>query len=444
MDRKGDVLRVRQALADRPTDRRPVRGGGERVWRRVLGTVTMVSIPIPMTSQTLRRLTADRLLRALRGGQVMTATELIGLTGLSRTAVHDVCNDLLSRGWIDESEALTTGAGPGRRPRRYSINADAGRVLGVDIGASTVRACVADLLGRPLAESSEFLPDWSVRTGTRQAVVDRVISQALEAAGAREQDILSVGVGVPAAVEHDGRLAHRPDIPGHEAGADVAGAIATGRGWPIQVENDANLAALAEKWEGAAQGADDFIVLLAGERLGAGIFVGGRPVRGHRSGAGELRFFNLIPSIGSTQGIGGQTRILGMRAIDDGTATPALVERVSGRASNVEAEVIFSLARNGDVCCAQIVDTVCDRLAHIIGVLATLLDPELVVIAGAVAAAADLLVPSTRAKLPANMINNPPRITGSSLRHEAVVRGGTRLALDYLDEHLLDELDPRG
>lgn len=81
----------------------------------------------------------------------------------------------------------------------------------------------------------------------------------------------------------------------------------------------------------------------------------------------------------------------------------------------------------------------CRRLAQIIGVLATLLDPELVVIAGAVADAADLLVPATQALLPPDMINSPPRVTGSGLGHHAVVRGGIRLALDYLDEHLLDD-----
>ena len=397
--------------------------------------------PMPMTTQGLRRVSADSVLRMLRTGEVMTATELMALTGLSRTAVHDVCNDLLVAGWIVESEGLSAATGPGRRPRRYALNLDFGRVLGIDIGASTVTAAVSDMAGNPVAQSAERLADPALHTRRRQVVVDRVVAAALSAAGVGESDVLAVGVGVPAAVQRDGRLARRRDIPGHPSGAHVAGAVAAGRSWPVLVENDANLAALAERWKGAAQGVDDFIVLLAGERLGAGIFVDGRPARGHFASAGELRFFELIPSIGSTYGIGHQARTLGMRAVSDRTATPTLVNLASSKAGRVDAETVFQAARAGDVSSLDIITAVCRRLAHIVAVLATLLDPEMVVIAGGVAGAADLLVPATRALLPAGMINNPPLITASTLGKDAVVRGGTRLALNHLDAHLLDDFE---
>lgn len=389
----------------------------------------------PLTSQMLRRVSADAILGVLRGGDVMTASDLMAATGLSRTSVHEVCSDLLRLRWIVELDGLPVDgpAGPGRRPRRYAFDGSTGRVLGVDLGAHTFTVCVADLRGRVLVEVQEPLTD----TGEddRERVLERIVDAALARAEVSGPDVLAVGIGVPSSVSAVDEIRY----PQEQRGAALGRRLAAGRGWPVLIENDANLAALGERWRGAATGLDNFVVLLAGERLGAGIYMDGRLARGHRGSAGELRFVSLMPSVQpEVLGIARHARQLGVAAVAGGSATAGLFSMVAGDAEAVTAKTVFAAAAAGDGSAAAIVTTVCERLARLVAVLATLLDPQRVVIAGGIADAGELLAATTRSLLPHAMIDNPPEITASTLGQDVVVLGGIRLALDHLEAHLLD------
>ena len=94
-----------------------------------------------------------------------------------------------------------------------------------------------------------------------------------------------------------------------------------GRPWPnitgatVLTENDANLAALGERWRGAAQGVDDLAVLLAGERLGAGLLESGRLLHGSQGGAGEMAFLDRVEGVGNADGIALLARTWGAEAV---------------------------------------------------------------------------------------------------------------------------------
>lgn len=389
----------------------------------------------PLTSQMLRRVSADAILGVLRGGDVMTASDLMAATGLSRTSVHEVCSDLLRLRWIVELDGLSVGGpvGPGRRPRRYAFDGSTGRVLGIDLGVHTFTVSVADLRGRVLVEVQERLAD----TGQddRGRVLEQIVDEALARAEVTGKDVLAVGIGVPSSVSAVDEIRY----PQEQRGATLGRRLAAGRGWPVLIENDANLAALGERWRGAATGLDNFVVLLAGERLGAGIYMDGRLARGHRGSAGELRFVSLMPSVQQeVLGIARHARQLGVAAVAGGSATAGLRSMVDGDAQAVTAKTVFAAAAAGDDSAATIVTTVCERLARLVAVLATLLDPQRVVIAGGIADAGELLAATTRSLLPHAMIDNPPEITASRLGQDVVVIGGIRLALDHLEAHLLD------
>src|ERR671912_118443 len=193
----------------------------------------------------------------------------------------------------------------------------------------------------------------------------------------------------------------RRGLPGRDIGPEIAGR----HGWPVLLENDANLAARGERWRGVAAGVDDLVVMVADERLGSGLFLGGRPVRGHAGGAGELRFLEQIDRVGSTYGIAYLVRTLGAEAVDE-------------------------LA-------LKIVDQVADRMAFVVAALAGMLNPELVVISGAVADDGDLFCDRIRARLLPDLIDTPPRLAMSTLGDQAVVTGAVRLALDHVEANLL-------
>ena len=79
-------------------------------------------------------------------------------------------------------------------------------------------------------------------------------------------------------------------------------------GWTVLLENDANLAALGERWRGSGAGVDDLVVLLAGERLGAGVMESGRLLHGRGGAAGEMGYLDMVEGVGSSDGIAALAR----------------------------------------------------------------------------------------------------------------------------------------
>jgi predicted NBD/HSP70 family sugar kinase len=398
------------------------------------------------TSLLLRRMTASAVLDALRSGGPMTGSDLIDATGLARPTVHVVCNDLIRLGWIRETEHRRPDSRRGRPARVYEFQSRAGFVLGVD-ATDRVTVRLADLRGDRVAEASEPLAHVSVPADDRVAAVGRQIGRVLAVAGVEPARVLAVTMGVPTPVDADGRPlgreAYLPGLPGRDLGPEIGGQF----GWPVLVENDANLAAWGERWRGVAAGVDDLVVMLADERLGSGLFSDGRPVRGHRGGAGELRLLELVERVGSTYGIAWLLRTLGAEAVaglgPSGPAGPrggrgrVLWERSGGDPAAVETATVLEAARARDEVALEVVGEVADRMAHAIAAVAGLLNPELVVISGAVATAGDLLLYRIRDRLVPDLIDLPPKLAMSSLGDQAVVVGAVRMALDHVEARLL-------
>ncbi|MGH3325805.1 MAG: ROK family protein, partial [Streptomyces sp.] len=207
------------------------------------------------TSTLLRRLNAGAVLDALRATGPATGTELMAVTGLSRPTVHTVCDHLISRGWIDEIEHRPPerGSGPGRRARQYEFNARAGFVLGIDLGQNKVTTVVADLRGDSLAEHTHSFRGRNIGARARLNQTQRTIEATLEDAGLEKSAVLAIALAVPGPVDDSGHVvAEEKYLPGL-AEIDLREAVGDGFDAPVLVENDANLAVLAERWRGCAQ-----------------------------------------------------------------------------------------------------------------------------------------------------------------------------------------------
>jgi predicted NBD/HSP70 family sugar kinase len=391
----------------------------------------------------LRRMTASAVLDALRAGGPMTGSDLIEATGLARPTVHGICNDLIRLGWIREMESRPGDRGRGRPARCYEFQSRAGYVLGI-VATDPVTVRLADLRGDCVAEAGQPLAHVSVPADERLAAVQCHTEAVLSSAGVDPALVLAVTVGVPTPVGANGRPVGRdtylPGLPGRDLRPEVGGR----HGWPVLVENDANLAAWGERWRGLAAGVDDLVVVVADERLGSGLFLGGRPIRGHNGGAGELRFLELVERVGSTYGIAHLVRIQGAEAVARlGVRLPGrgpgrlLWAMAGGDPARVGTGTVLEAARAGDEVALEIVDRVADRMAHVIAALAGMLDPELVVISGAVADAGDLFLDRIRGRLGPDLIDAPPRVAMSTLGDQAVMLGAVAMALDHVEATLL-------
>jgi len=290
------------------------------------------------------------------------------------------------------------------------------------MGATSVRAAVADLRGTVTGELSTGFRHDRVPAAERLATTLEVCAAALHAADVRADQLVGAVLGVPAPAGVDGHVAASEDyyLPGLAA-LDLRTALAPLTDVSVQVENDANLAVQAERWLGVAGGLDDVVLVLAGERLGAGICLGGRVVRGHRGGAGEMGFLDLVAGVGDADAIGNLVRRRSSAEL--------------GR--TVRAEHVFAAARAGERRALGVLDTVARRIARALAVLATLLDPELIVIGGAVAAAGEILLTPLEREL-ALVTARPVRLAASTLADRGVLLGAVRVALDDVRPRLLD------
>lgn len=387
------------------------------------------------STQLVRRLNASALLKAMRGAGVMTGTDLMAATGLSRATVISICDELVRYGWLQELENQRSAGdyAKGRPARRFVFDYRAASVLGIDIGAHKITAIAADMAGTTLSQVTMPFRTYSVSANERADVLDRIAEKALSDAGVSADAVLAVSVGVAAPVSRDGEVLTAQEF---WKNYDVRRIVSERYGWHVLLENDANLAALAERWRGVAQGVDNFAVVLAGTRLGSGVVESGRLLHGQLGGFGELGYLDNLDGVGDTLGIAPYTVSWGKEALDSGAKT-ALSESCGGAPEALTAEMVFVAAAKGDDVAVEILDRMAQRMARVIGSLSTMVNPELVVIAGAVATSARALIPAIDRDLP-DFTHTPPRLEASTLGDGIVSIGAVRHALDYVEEHALD------
>lgn len=389
------------------------------------------------TPQQLRHTNMGAILAIMRRTGAVTGTDLMEATGLARATVIAVCDDLIRAGWVRELPAQKGAVQKGRPARVFEFDARAGVVVGLDVGVAKTTALVADLRGTILAKATEGLGDFTVPETERLASIGKAVEGALAAARVQPQSVLAAGVGIAAPVDREGNISHSQAF-WENFDIGIQESLRSEYGWPVILGNDANLAALAEAWMGVGAGTGDLAVMLAGERIGFGLMESGRLLHGASGRTGEVGLLHLVEGVGSPEGIAALARDMAVAACAKGSPATTLAA-LSGQAGGITAEAVFAAAAQGDKVARGILDAIARRMARVIALVATLMDPELVVIGGAVAESAAVLLPPLQAEL-AGFMPTPPRVEVSTLGDAIVNLGAVRLALDHVETHALDIL----
>ncbi|ARZ71395.1 ROK family protein [Streptomyces sp. HU2014] len=366
----------------------------------------------------LRRINSAVVLHALRTAAPAvspTLTDLVKVTGLSRPTVEGVVEGLIDAGLVVEAAAEEGEARrQGRPARRFRFRREAGHLLGIEIGPHRIAALMADLGGRVMGSAAQEIAATAPADERLDAVL-ATVSDLLRRSGVPRAQLRAVGVATPGIVEADGTVRLGTALPGW-TGLPLGERLRRSFRCPVLVENDANAAAVAEHWKGAATASDDVVFVLAGLSPGAGSLIGGRLHRGYGGAAGEI----------------GALHLLGREA------TPEEVLSTTGEPLHPldEAQVarVFALARAGDERAEAAVERFMRRLVHDVAALVLALDPELVVVGGWAAGLSGVLGP-LRAEL-ARYCLRPPQVVQSLLGEAAVATGALRLALDHVEEQL--------
>lgn len=334
----------------------------------------------------LRRINAAATLRALRGAGEPTLTELAGAVGLSRPTTEAALVELAARG-LAEEVAPQQGKRLGRPARRYRFRAEAGYALGVEIATDRTLLFLTDLDGQVVSEHRAALAD-DAPARDRLAAVRAAVRACLGAAGIGRKQLWAVAAGTPGVIDAEGTIAYCTVVPewqGLELGREMGRSFSC----PVVVENDANLAAVAERWRGAARDVDDVVYVLAGPHTGVGVLIGGRLHRGRWGAAGEV---GVLP-------------VLGLRD------TAAVRERTG-------------------------VNALAARMAPGVAAMVLAFDPEMVVVGGPLTLSGGDLAGALARHVPPLCLS-PTRIAASELGDESVALGAVRLALDRIETDLM-------
>jgi glucokinase len=237
------------------------------------------------------------------------------------------------------------------------------RVIGVDVGGTKILAGIVDAGGEV-----ERHREYATPTSSQEdliAELERAVRDLLD------DDIGAVGFGVPSRLER-GQVVGSVNIP--LAGIDLAGLMARRLGLPVDLENDANVAALAEHRAGAGRGTETLVMLTLGTGCGGGVVIGGRLYRGWAELGHTVVEFDGLPCQGVCTGRGHlEGYVTGVRATH-------LAQEAFGPAA--DAHRLTRLAREGDAEAREIIGGIGRYLGAGIATFVDIFDPEMVVIGG--------------------------------------------------------------
>ncbi|MET9019103.1 ROK family protein [Actinopolymorpha sp. NPDC004070] len=361
----------------------------------------------------LRQLNERAVLAAVRDAGELRVAQIVERSGLGRTAVEDVLASLVDRRWLAEERPAVRGRG--RPARSYRFRAEAGYVVGLDIGAYSIRAVLADLGGQVLATAHRRVsPD--TRRDARLAAADRAIADCVRGVDVAASRIWAVGTGTTGLVDRQGRVVRVNAIPDW-AGVDLAAHFRRSARLVV-VDNDSQLAALAEHRRGVATDVPDLVLLHAGRRTGLALVIDGTLRRGFHGAAADLSTLPMLrwePAIDH---------------LHHCRAVPPDVP-VADR-----AEHAFAAAREGRRSALTAVRKYAREMALAAATAVGVVDPQVVVLGGAFSQAADVLLGPLTEEL-TRLFPQGPEVRASTLGADCVALGAICLALDAVDERLV-------
>ncbi|OZM75467.1 sugar kinase [Pseudonocardia sp. MH-G8] len=370
---------------------------------------------VAVASGLLREMNKRSLLERLFADGPATRPKLARAAGLSVPTVIAALGELAAAGLVREQGRSAPGGG--RPAAVFEANAAAGHVLGIDIGRSWLHAAVADLTGTQLGTV-----DLRNVARTSAGLVDLIATAAdevAEAAGIEPIAITHTVIGSPGVYDpRRGRVLYAANLPGWQR-VGLTEALAQRLNTSLTVDNDANLAAIGEHTYGAGRGHADFAYVHLGTGVGVGLLLDGRLYRGFTGAAGEAGYLPIGGEPAS--GRRGATR-RGMLEERLGADAVVRYARDAGMPARVSAQEVFTAARAGSAPALQAVATEAGHLAQLIGGVAALLDPEIIVVGGGVGQNLDLLEPGIRAAL-AQLTPMSPRLVVAELGSSGVLRG---------------------
>jgi predicted NBD/HSP70 family sugar kinase len=383
----------------------------------------------PAHQQLLKRHNLALVLGHLAGAPNLSRAQLAAGTGLTKATVSTLVCALVAAGLVVERDPARGLIGRPGSP--LALNAEGPAGLGIEINVDYVSACVVDLTGTVRLRDKIVSDN---RLVAPEAVLDRAAQAATRLVAKAEAAGLSVcglGVGVPGLVDFDGVLHRAPNLRDWEgiAAAEVLRDLIDRPLRSVYCDNEANLAALGERWFALSEDTADFVFVSGEIGVGAGIVIGGQLFRGVRGLGGELGHVTVDPngprcscgSRGCLEAVAGREALLASAGLAlGGAGARGGTEELVSRAIVGEPETLVAL----------------NNAARAIGValaaFLNVLDLPTVVLGGFYAELAPWLIGPVTDELAVRVVNSSwssTEVVASSLGDQASVKGAAGITV---------------
>ena len=378
--------------------------------------------------RTSRRDARARVVGVLAEVGAVSRADLARRAALAPSTVSAVVSELHAAGLVVEPAEPVhppERGSVGRPPVLIALHRKAGVVAGIDFGKRHLRLAISDLSHSLLAERHRAL-DADLPAKEAIALALALFADALEESEVTRDEVVGVGMGLPGPVHRpSGELGNSTILPGW-AGTRAADAVATALGYPVEVENDANLGALGEWMWGAGRGAAHMAYVKASTGIGAGLIVAGAPYVGAGGTAGELGHTVVDP--------GGPICRCGNRGcLETYAGAPAILgslRDVHGDDLTLPEAVAFAV--RGDAGCQRAIADAGTAIGTAVATLCNLFNPHRVVVGGDLGAAGELLLGPLRESLVRGAIRSAAEdvtVVQGELGERAEVLGAVALVL---------------
>ena len=267
--------------------------------------------------------------------------------------------------------------------------------FGIDVGGTTVKCGLFSVLG-------EVLDKWEIKTRTEDNGVNilpdvaKSINEKIEEKKIDKELIAGIGIGVPGPVNEEGEVPCAVNL--HWGYVNIVGDMERLTGLPVKAGNDANVAALGELWKGGGAGYHSLIMVTLGTGVGGGIIINEKIVAGSHGAGGEIGHAHVEDAItdpcncgncGCLEQVASATGIvrLAKEALSATDAPSVLRSR-----GEISAKKVWDAVKEGDTLAIQVAERFGTYLGKTLAVLATVSDPQVIVIGGGVSRAGQILL----------------------------------------------------
>jgi predicted NBD/HSP70 family sugar kinase len=379
----------------------------------------------PGSQASLRSANERRIVEALRDGGELTQAQLSRRTGLAAATVSNIVHALREIGLV----TVTDTEHHGRRGRGVRLSDSTGYVVGMDFGHRHLSVALANLAQEVVGEHTRRLKaGHRHEDGLRLAA--ELVDMLLDEAGASRSEVVGAGMTLPAPMDSRSHEVGAPSVLPGWVGVNAPEVASEQLGFEVHVDNDANLAALAEHLWGAGRSAENLVYLMLGEGIGAGLILEGRLFRGGSGAAGEIGHIT-IDELGRVCRCGNRGCL---ETIVSTTQVLALLAPTHG--ADLTVADVVSAARRGDAGSRRVLADTGRTIGVAVANLCNILNPELVLVGGELADAGDLMLEPMREIVSRYGVPGAVRdleIRLAELGARSAVLGAVAIALHHAD-----------